>query len=78
MGVPKRSSPQKAAYWYRLLTALRSRKKHICYRQICESTEQGPEQSKGMFVRIIFFRVKKIKCFVYEVLYCHCRVRSAF
>jgi hypothetical protein len=42
--VPKRCSPQKSAYWYRLITALRSRKKNICHRQICERTDQFAEQ----------------------------------
>jgi hypothetical protein len=28
--------------------------KHICHLRFCESTEQGPEQSRRMFVRNIF------------------------
>jgi hypothetical protein len=43
MFLPKRSTPQKPAYWYRLLAALRSRKKKV-HHQICERTEQGAEQ----------------------------------
>jgi hypothetical protein len=43
MVMHKRCSPQKTASWYRLLKALRARIKHICYRRICESTEQVPE-----------------------------------
>jgi hypothetical protein len=35
--------PQHAAYWYRLLTALRSRKTHLPS-SVCECTEQGAEQ----------------------------------
>jgi len=41
--MPKRCLPQFAAFWYRLLTALRSRKT-LRLRRFCESAEKEPEQ----------------------------------
>ena len=46
---------------YRLLTALRLRKKHICRLRFCESTEQGPENNREMFVRNILLTEQQIK-----------------
>jgi hypothetical protein len=44
--MPKRRSTLNAAYWYRLLTALRLPKKHnTCRYQIYETVEQGAEQN---------------------------------
>jgi len=42
----KRCSPQKSPYLYGLLTALCSRKKRICHRQICESRAEGAVQKQ--------------------------------